>query len=150
MVLRYWSPFTEFFRFGREIDILSRDKMGPGWVSQPARAIDRRVDLDVYHRNDALVIKAAIPGVKPEEIEISVTENVLTIEGEVHTDPDVDEDKLVHTERLYGSFRREVLLTEDLNSDESEASYESGVLTITIPKEEEVKPKSLKIKVTGH
>ena len=148
MLLKRWEPFTDLTRMEREIDSLWGRMLRPHHFRPRLLTVDGHVDLDVYHSDDALVVKAAIPGVKPEDMEIDITENVLTIKGEIKADQDVDEDKLLHHECRYGAFRRVVSLPRSLNTDKAEASYDSGVFTITIPKEEEAKPKSLKVKVT--
>jgi HSP20 family protein len=91
--------------------------------------------LDVYETEDSLMVKAALPGVKPEEVEISVTGDTLTIKGENY-----------HRRELrYGSFCRSVPLPTGVNHHKAEAVFEQSVLTVTLPKAEEAKPKTIKV-----
>ncbi len=105
MLLKRWEPFAELSHMGREIDWLRRGVMRPYRLWPRFWTEDGHVDIDVYHTDDALVVKAAIPGVKPEDVEVSLMENALTIKGETKAEEGVKEDKLLHHERRYGTFR---------------------------------------------
>lgn len=102
--------------------------------------------LDVYQTDKDIVIKASLPGVKPEEVEVSVTGDMLTIKGEHKEESEEKKANYFRKELRYGNFQRSVELPFPVKSDKAEASYENGVLTITLPKVEEVKPKQIKIK----
>jgi HSP20 family protein len=114
-----------------------------GWLA-PLRAADLAMDL--YETNDEVVVKAALPGVKPEEVDITITGNTLTIRGESKQENEVKEENYIRRERRYGSFSRSVTLPGGLKSDKAEATFENGVLTLKVPKSEEIKPKSIKVK----
>jgi len=103
--------------------------------------------LDMYETQDEVVVKAAIPGVKPEDIEVTVTGDLLTIKGEFKSENDErDEKRNYHRqERRYGSFSRQVALPTSVNSDACQADFENGVLTLTLPKAEEAKVKKVQI-----
>jgi HSP20 family protein len=92
------------------------------------------------------VVKTSVPGVKPEDIDITISGNTLTISGETTEEEEVTKDNYIRRERRYGSFSRSVILPEGLEPDKGEASFEDGVLTLTIPKAPEAKPKVIKIK----
>jgi HSP20 family protein len=102
--------------------------------------------VDMYQTDDAVVVKSAIPGIKPEDIDISITGDTLTIRGETKVEEEVNEENYMRRERRYGSFCRSLALPLPVVTDKAEAEFENGVLTLTLPKAEEVKPKAIKIK----
>lgn len=91
-------------------------------------------------------MKAALPGLKPEDVSIDITGETLTIKGESKAEQEVKEKDYLYQERRYGAFSRSVVLPSGLKSDKAEATMEDGVLTLTMPKAEEVKPKAIKVK----
>jgi HSP20 family protein len=93
-----------------------------------------------------MVVKASLPGVKPEEVDISITKDTLTIKGEHKEEQEVKQDDYFRKERYYGAFSRSLILPVQVQSDKAEATFENGILTLTLPKSEEVKPKQIKIK----
>jgi HSP20 family protein len=102
--------------------------------------------VDMYQTDENVVVKAAIPGVKPEDISINVRENVLNISAKIEQVSEVEGATYHLRERRYGSFSRAIQLPTAVNSEKAEAEYEDGILTLTLPKTEEVLPKSIKIK----
>ncbi len=102
--------------------------------------------LDVAEREDAVVVKAEVPGVKPDDIDISVHGNTLTISGHKKEETDKSEGDYYHVERRRGEFRRSVTLATDVDADKIDATCKDGVLTITLPKAEQAKPKKIKVK----
>jgi len=107
-----------------------------------------QVPIDVYDADDSIVVEASLPGVKPEDVDISVVGEELTIKGEAKTEREVEEEKYFVQERRYGSFSRSVTLPVPVNADQAQARYENGILKITLPKSEAVKPKQIKVKGT--
>lgn len=105
--------------------------------------------LDMYHTPEAVVVKASLPGVKPEDVDISVIGDTLTIKGEMRTEGEVKEEDYYCQERRYGAFSRTVGLPSGLKTDKAEAVFEHGILTLTIPKAEEVKAKTIKVQAKG-
>jgi len=114
-------------------------------VSDSASAM---LPMDMYETENDVVVKAAIPGVKPEDIEVTVTGDLLSIKGEFRTESEQkDEKRNYHRqERRYGSFCRQVTLPAGVNADACAADFENGVLTLTLPKVEEAKVKKVQIK----
>jgi HSP20 family protein len=102
--------------------------------------------VDMYETADSVVVKTPIPGVNPEEIEVSVTGDTLTIKAEIQGEEEVERENYLRRERRFGSCCRSVTLPGGLKADEAEADYSDGVLTLTFPKEEEVKPKTIEVK----
>lgn len=102
--------------------------------------------LDIYDTKDDIVVSASLPGVKPEEVDITVTGDLLTIKGEFKQEEETKGRNYVRQERRYGVFSRELKLPVEVKSDKAEAVYENGVLTIKFPKAETAKPKQIKLK----
>jgi HSP20 family protein len=102
--------------------------------------------IDVYETKDDVVVKAALPGIKPEELDVTITGNTLSISGESKEENEVKEKNFIRQERRYGSFSRTVTLPNGLKSDKADATFENGMLTLKIPKAEEIKPKVIKVK----
>jgi len=104
--------------------------------------------LDVAEDVDAYTVKASVPGINPEALEITLSDNVLTIKGESREENESKETNWHVRERRYGSFARSVTLPAPVNADAVEATNENGVLTLRLPKSEAVKPKKIAIKNT--
>jgi HSP20 family protein len=102
--------------------------------------------VDVVEDENAYIVKAAMPGVKPEEVEVTLQNNVLTLKGEAKADKEIKEENYHLRERRYGSFMRSLTLPASVKADMIEAKHEDGVLTVRLPKMEEDKPKKLAIK----
>ena len=101
--------------------------------------------LDMYETDAALVVTADLPGVKPADLDISITGAVLTIKGESKVETEVKRESYHRQERRYGAYSRSVALPTPVNADQAEAKFKDGVLTLTIPKAEEAKPKVIKV-----
>jgi HSP20 family protein len=103
--------------------------------------------VDIFETEHELVVKADLPDIKPEELDIRVENNILTIRGERKFEKKVTEDKYLRVERSYGSFSRSFSLANTVNPEAIKAEYKNGVLSLTIPKREEAKPKQIKVNV---
>jgi HSP20 family protein len=101
--------------------------------------------VDMYETEDTVVVKTAVPGAKPEEIQVSVTGDTLTIKAETHEESEIKRESYLRRERRFGSSCRSVTLPGGLQTDKADANYSNGVLTLTFPKAEEVKPKAIKV-----
>jgi HSP20 family protein len=106
--------------------------------------------VDIYETEQNLVVKADLPDIKPEELDIRVENNILTIRGERKFEKKVNENSYLRVERSYGSFSRSFSLASTVNTEAIQADYKNGVLTLSIPKREEAKPKQIKVHVEGH
>lgn len=143
-----WKPFREVSRLRREMDRLWEDFFGPGRRAlQPMEQIWAPA-LDVSESGDRVTIKAEVPGMDVKDIEISMVGDVLTIKGEKKAEKEEKGESFHIMERSYGSFSRGVRLPAPVHAEKIEATYKDGVLTITCPKKEEVKPKAIEIKAT--
>jgi len=103
--------------------------------------------LDMYETDSDLVLKVTVPGVKPEDIEITVVGQTLTIKGQARAEEEIEGRNYIRRERRYGTFCRSVTLPDNTNSDQTKAQFEDGILTLTVPKIEEMRPKAIRVKV---
>lgn len=144
--LKRWQPMNELVSLRDAMDRLFEDSfIGPrwGWLA-PASAANLAINM--YETKNEVVVKAALPGVKPEEVEVTITGNTLTISGESKEENEVKEKDYMRKERQFTSFTRSVTLPDGLKADQADASFEKGVLTLKVPKTEEAKPKTIQVK----
>ncbi len=118
-----------------------------GEHSRPSHTPQLTIPLDVIEDEGKITIKAAVPGINPDELEITIENNVLTIKGEHKTETVSETAKVFRRENTYGSFSRSLRLSAQLNQDAISATFKNGFVTITIPRVEEEKPKALRIPV---
>lgn len=119
---------------------------GDRWPLPPMISI-KAPSLDVFEEKDEIVVKADLPGMAKDEIEVTVTENVVTIKGEKKKEEEVKEKDYYRRERSYGSFVRSVQLPSEVKSDQIKANFKDGVLEVRMPKTEEAKKKSVSVKI---
>ena len=138
-----WEPAREMMTLREAMDHLFNDAftrpltLRDGW-SAPA--------IDMYQTDDEIVVKASLPGIKADEVQINITGEVLTLKGETKQ-VEEKKDKAWHMrEQRWGVFERAVALPTVVVADKAKAEFENGILTITLPKAEEVKPKVINIK----
>ena len=146
MAIERWHPLTELMSLRQAMDRLFEDSF-----VRPSRALAvlgeaATPTLDVYQTPNEIVVKAALPGLKPEDVSIDITGETLTIQGESKVEQETKKKDYLYQERRWGAFSRSVVLPSWLKPDKAEATMEDGVLTLTIPKAEEVKPKTIKVK----
>jgi len=142
-----WRPRSELLSLGESLDRFFDDWIvGPGtlWAMPSLSSV---FPLDVYREDGNLVIKAEVPGVTSDELDISVKDNVLTISGETRAEEEVKEEDYIRRERRYGSFSRSMALPIEAEGDKAEAAFEDGVLTVTIPVAAEPQPEAVKVEV---
>lgn len=101
--------------------------------------------VDVYETDADVVVKAAVPGVKPEDIDVTVTGDLLTIKGEFKSEEKTEKRSYVRQERRMGSFARQIGLPTGVDSNKAKATFENGVLTLVLPKAETARAKSIKV-----
>ena len=141
MAIIRWDPFREMTQAQSQLNKLVDQVWGgsqESWL--PA--------IDVFDTKDAVVLKAELAGMNPDDIHIEVEDNVLTVRGERRFEEKVDEDRYYRVERRFGSFQRSLALPQGMKPSDISANYEDGILTITVPKVEEEKPKRIEVKAT--
>jgi HSP20 family protein len=145
---RWDQPFRGATTLQEQINRVFGDVVGR--TSEESNLTPWAPEVDIYETENELVVKADLPDVNPQELDIRVENNILTIRGERKFDDKVNEDNYLRIERSYGSFSRSFSLANSVKSEAIKADYQNGVLTLSIPKREEAKPKQIKVNVTTH
>ncbi len=140
-----WRPF-------RDLDEIQRrfEDFWPARFSAarfPFESTEWVPAIDMYEKDDTYVVKAELPGMKEEDVDVQIIGDRIAIKGEKRSEEEIKEENYFRSERSYGSFLRSIDLPPDANRDKIEATYEDGVLEVSIPKKAAVKPK--KISVAG-
>lgn len=143
-MLTRWDPFREIMSIRNTMDRLFDSVLSGTTLTWQPTVWD--LALDVAENEDEYVVKASIPGINPDDLEITFSNNTLTIKGEVKEDKELEQAHYHLRERRYGSFARSVTLPAGIEADKIEAIYEAGVLKLRLPKAEEVRPKKIAIK----
>ena len=137
-----WRPRRSLLSLGESLDRLFDEAL-----VAPLGMWREGLRVDMYREDGNLVVKAEVPGIPAEELEVTVKDNILTISGETKAEEEVEEENYIRRERRYGSFCREVALPAEAEGERAEASFEDGVLRLTIPVAEEPREESIKIPV---
>jgi HSP20 family protein len=146
MAIVRWQPFQELVSLREAMDRLFEDSFVRPSLPAAFFGDSLGMAVDMYQDDKDVVVKASLPGVKPEEVDISITGDVLTIKGEHKEEEEVKEKDYFRKELRYGTFSRSLQLPVAVNSDKAEAVFENGLLTLTLPKAEEARPKQIKVK----
>jgi len=139
-----WDPFGETLSFRQAVDRLLED----AWVRPTGTQTNGTLltlPLDVYETGDDVMVEATVPGVKTEDLDVTVQGDVLTIRGETKSDESVNEEKYHRRERHFGRFARQVALPTGVDSGRAEANFENGVLKLRLPKAEHAKERKIHI-----
>ena len=149
MTVRNWEPIRDLVTLREAMDRLFEESfVRPGSTRWARRAEGReapyQLPLDAYVTANELVIVASVPGLSPDEVEITIEGDTLSIQGEV-AGP-IENVEYIVQQRPYGKFSRTLRLNIPVDADAAEALFEHGVLTLTIPKAEEAKPRTIKVK----
>ena len=146
-MLTRWDPFREMVSMRRAMDRLIDSSFSDGnnWQQMTEWALP----LDVVEHEDEYLVKASLPGINPDDVNISVQENVVTIQGETKQEDENKEQRWHMRERRWGSFSRSFTLPAGVDANNVQAEYENGVLSLTLPKSQEAKPKRISIKGSG-
>ena len=144
-----WEPFYDLISLRDAMGRLFEASFVRPRVGWPAPVGVEALAVDMYETDETIIVKMAIPGVKPESLDVSVAGDTLTIKGETKSEEEVKEENYIRRERRYGSFCRSLTIPLPVVPDEAEAGFENGILTLSLPKAEEVKPKVIKVKPKG-
>lgn len=143
--LARWNPSREMLSLREAMDRLFEESfLRPGWfgaTETPAAVLP----LDIYESGDKVVVKAAAPGVAAEDIEVTITGDVLTIKGEMKAEEKVEKGNYLRQERRFGSFCRQVSLPAGVRTEGVQAAFKDGILTLELAKAETVKSKTVKV-----
>lgn len=145
MHLVRWEPFLELVSMRQARDRLFEDGFARPWHLWTELDMGE-FPLDICQTANDVVMKAALPGVKPEDVDISISGNTLTIKGKHKEEHEIKDEDYFRKEFRYGTFSRSAIIPSSVQSDKAEATVENGMLTLTIPKAEKIKPKQIKVK----
>lgn len=146
MVLQRWDPIFDFRRaMNRHVRATGLARLDHARFESEQK--EWAIPLDVVEQEDELLVRASIPGVKVDDIDVSIENRVLTIKAETKTEIEHKEGGYLMRERRSGSFLRSLRLPESVDSDNAKTTYNDGVLTVSLPKAESKKAKHLKIEV---
>lgn len=151
MALTRWDPYSEMVSLRQAMDrLLAESFVDFGRAGMPGGGMPAdlggAVPIDVIEHDDALVVTVSLPGVKPEDVDVSVHQNVLTIKGEMRGETDEGKGRYHLRERWQGSFSRQMMLPVEVRPDACDATFQDGVLTITLPKSERAQAKRISIR----
>lgn len=154
MSIMRWSPMKELEDMRRDMERLFEEVFEPAthrrrrWWGRPAAAGMFVPNIELYDRKSEIVLRIEVPGVDKKDIDLTITDNNLTIKGEVKREEEVKEEDLYTAELTYGGFSRTIPLPVEVDSEKSKATYRNGILQIVLPKKEEAKPKEIKVEVS--
>jgi HSP20 family protein len=137
-----WDPFHEMSAMRRVMDRLFDET----WTPTIWHAREHVIPVDLYETDESVVARAALPGVSAEDVDISVSDDLLTIKGETRHEEKDEREHFLRRELSYGAFSRTLPLPASVDADKATAEYEGGVLTITLPKVEGSRTKTIKIR----
>jgi len=142
--MQRWEPYKEMVTLRDAMDRLFEDSyVRPAVYWQGIEGVS--VPMDVYQTANDVVVKASLPGYKPEEVDISITGDTLTIKGEHKAEKETKDENYWLKECHYGTFSRSITIPVEVESDKASATFENGILSLNLPKAEEVKPRQIKI-----
>ncbi|MCL4804870.1 MAG: Hsp20/alpha crystallin family protein [Anaerolineae bacterium] len=145
-----WNPMRESTNLINEFDRVFESPLYRTRWGMPLRTNEVvgswNLAVDVAEKGDNFTVKASLPGVDPKDLNVTLEDNVLTVQGEIKEDETIEEETYHIRERRFGSFSRSLRFPVPVNAAKIEAEYENGVLTLTVPKAEEVKPKRIEVK----
>jgi len=142
MSLIKWDPFREFNALPARLAFWG--KWGKDW-EEPLSTTTYVPSVDIFETDNEVVVKAEMPGMNANDIDVRLEDNVLTLKGERHFEKDAKEENYHRIEREYGTFTRSFALPRTVNGDKVSAEYRDGILKIVLPKKEETKPKAIKV-----
>ena len=148
MAIVRFEPFRNLLTTQREFERLFKEAFSPMSGETEVSTRSWAPPVDIYETEDAIVLKAELPGIDPKDVEVRVEDNTLYLKGERNYEKEVKEQNYHRIERSYGSFARSFSLPNSIDAEKVKAEYKDGLLTLTMPKREETKPKTIKIDVT--
>ena len=141
-----FDPFGEMVTLRQAMDRLFEDSFVSPLTLRTFNGEAVAPPLDVHQTADEIVVTAALPGIRPEDVDITITGQTLSIRGEFKADEEISRDQYLYRERRYGTFNRQIQLPVRVQGDAASATFENGLLTLSIPKAEEVKPRQIQVK----
>ena len=143
-----WSPISDLMSLHNAMDRLFTDSLA-GQSRTVAATGEGYLPLDIYQTEKEWVIRASVPGVDPSTVEVTFDGGLINIKGEIKPPAEAKAESYWLRENFYGKFSRQLTLPEDALGDQAKAQFVNGVLILTVPKEQPVKPKAVKIPISG-
>ena len=134
MAIVRWEPFRDLVTTQDRFNRLFNDTLARAFGNEEPSSRAWMPPVDIYETDDQLVLKAELPGINPNDVEVRVEDNTLYLKGERKFEKEVKEENLHRVERSYGSFSRTFALPGSIDADKVQAEYKDGVLTLTMPK----------------
>ncbi|UCG77604.1 MAG: Hsp20/alpha crystallin family protein [Nitrospirota bacterium] len=154
MAVVRWTPFRELSSIRRDMQRLMGDLMEPiqsrellGWPKNDGET-GIVPNLELINKKDKLIVRAELPGIEKEDVELSITDDTLTIKGEVRKSEEIKEDDYYLSEISYGKFSRTITVPAEVDGGKAKASMKNGVLEIVFPRTKESKPKEIKVDIS--
>jgi len=141
-----WEPFRDLTEVRDVMDRVFDHGFGRPWPLLRWEPAEAQLPIDLYETDDAVAVTASLPGVKPDDVQVSVTGNTLTIRGETKTATEENGGNYYRQERRSGAFQRVITLPVRVEADKAEATFEDGVLKLELPKAAEVKATTIEVK----
>lgn len=145
MTMIRWRPLRRRLALRDAIDRMFEESLARSLWGWPEEEGGLSVPVDMFETEDGLVVESELPGLKPEDVEISITGNTLTIKGEFGTEKEEEGENFYMRERRFGQFQRSIALPSDVNTEAAAAKFADGVLRIQLPKTEAAKPKRIAV-----
>ena len=148
-----WSPMKELEDMRRDMERLLEEVFEPSrrrrhwWPKSPEGSVVFP-NVDMYDRKTEIVVKAELPGIERERIDLTITRDAITIKGEIRREEGIKDEDYYAREISYGNFTRTLALPSEVESEKAKATFRNGVLEIVLPKKEEAKPKEIKVEVS--
>lgn len=146
--LSRWDSFSELLDMRREMDQLFGSFFGGTPATMAAVEAVWAPAVDIQETKDSFIVEVELPGMKQDDIQITIVENTLTLKGERKREREVRDEGYTRVERAYGTFQRALALPSVVDASKVRAKYKDGVLAIELPKKEEAKPKEIKVQVS--
>jgi len=146
-----WSPLKELEDMRRDMDRLFDEFFSPvrrrsAWTAKPGQGVVVP-NIEMFDRKNEIIVRAELPGITREDIDLTITKDSLTLKGEIKKGEEVKEEDYYACERSFGNFTRTIALPVEVDSNNVKASFKDGILEIVLPKKEEAQPKEIKIEV---
>jgi HSP20 family protein len=148
MAIVRWDPFRDVQVLQDRINRIFNESFGRARdLDDDVSLYDWRPPVDIYESEDAIFLKAELPGISKEDVSVEIKDNVLTLKGERFLDPQIKDENYFRKERNFGKFHRSFTLQESIQPDQIKASFKDGVLTVEIPRPQEEKPKQVTVDI---
>jgi HSP20 family protein len=148
MAIVRWEPFRDLLATQDRFNRLFNETFAKAFGEEEVPSRTWAPPVDIFETDGNIVLKAEMPGVDPKDVEVRVVDNTLYLKGERKLEKETKEENYYRIERSYGSFSRSFALPSSIDSGKVEANFKDGLLTLTMPKREEAKPKTIKINLS--